>query len=146
MSRGYRKQGMTLARQSCGAVRGVAAGLLGIFAGVVLSGGVMLPARAQADTTEAIPNSQVELFAKVVLELEPFRQDALERSDRANDESTKLTIKREYIRKATEVIETHDLTVPDYNRITIQLKDDETLKSRIETEILRLQKQEAVRP
>ncbi|MEO1132865.1 MAG: DUF4168 domain-containing protein [Cyanobacteria bacterium J06639_1] len=138
MSRGYREKGM--------AIRAMVAGVLGVWASVAIGAGVMLPARAQANATETIPDSQVELFAKVVLELEPFRQEALERSESADDESAKLTIKREYIRKATEIIETHDFTVPDYNRITIQLKDDEDLKTRIESEILRLQEREAAKP
>lgn len=102
-------------------------------------------ARAQDRAATTIPADQVALFAKVVLELEPHRQELLERSNQATNETAKLDIKREFIRKATEIIETYELTVPDYNRITIQLKQDDELKEQIESEILRLQQQDTAR-
>ncbi|MEM9153901.1 MAG: DUF4168 domain-containing protein [Cyanobacteria bacterium P01_F01_bin.33] len=103
-------------------------------------------ARAQNNASASVPEAQVALFAKVVLELEPHRQELLEQANRATDETAKLDIKREFIRKATEIIETNEMTVPDYNRITIQLKQDDALKERIESEILRLQTQASPKP
>ena len=92
---------------------------------------------------EAIPDEVVEQFAKVVLALEPFRIEALEQTNNTTDRSSQNEIRREFIRQATEVIESFEMTVPDYNRITIQLRDDAELKTRIEDAIRTIQQEEA---
>ena len=77
----------------------------------------------------------LERYAKVVLAIEPYRVETAEASNNAEDESEQNEIRRQFIQKATEIIEANGMAVADYNRITIQLRQDEDLKARIEAAI-----------
>ena len=94
--------------------------------------------RAQTEA-DAVPNDLVNLFAKVVLEIEPYRVEALEASNNAIDEREKDDIQRNFIRQATEIVESNGLAVADYNRITIQIRQDSDLREQIEAAIRGLQ-------
>ena len=96
------------------------------------------PALAQG-TEDTVPIDLVNLFAKVVLEIEPHRVAALEASNSTSDDREKDEIRRSFIRQATEIIESNGLAVADYNRITIQLRQDSDLREQIEIAIRGLQ-------
>lgn len=102
-----------------------------------------LPALAQAslDAEPEITDEQIKQFAQVVLEMEPFRVEAYEQAEQTEDPDRKDEIRREFIRKATEIITSSGLTVTDYNRITLKIRSDDgkDLKQEIEAEILAIQ-------
>lgn len=100
---------------------------------------------AQTPTTSVVlSDEQVTMYARIVLEMEPHRQEAQKRSQATNDPASKDQIRREFIRTATEIITRHGMTVPDYNRITLLIRSEEgkALQQRIEAEILRLQSED----
>lgn len=102
------------------------------------------PQPVQAQTSDdSVPNDLVDLFAKVVLEIEPYRVEALEASNNTVDDREKDNIQRDFIRQATEIVESNGLAVADYNRITIQLRQDSELREQIETAIRGLQQNDA---
>lgn len=103
---------------------------LGASAIVLLSS---LPALAQSDGV--ISNADIERYAEVVLAIEPHRQEALNLFNSATGDVERAAIRREFIRTAADIIEAAEMTVTDYNQITIQLRDDLTLKSRVEEAI-----------
>ena len=108
----------------------------------VMAINLAIPARAQGTgPSEAVSEETVEQFARVVLALEPFRLKALDDTNSTSDRTEQNDIRREFIRQATEVIEGHEMSVPDYNRITIQLREDDDLKARIEDAIRSLQQE-----
>jgi hypothetical protein len=100
-----------------------------------------LPVWAQPDPPTEISPEQVTLFAKIVLEMEPYRQEAQKQSEATTDETLKKDIRRDFIRKATEIITSNGMTVVDYNRITLRIREEEgkTLKAQVEEEIRKLQ-------
>lgn len=100
-----------------------------------------ISALAQAQTAEQIDAEQIELFAQIVLDMEPHRLEAQAQSENTTDSDTKEQIRREFIRKATEIITNHGMTVPDYNRITLLIRAEEgdTLRQDIEAQIRQLQ-------
>ncbi|MGK7912408.1 MAG: DUF4168 domain-containing protein [Synechococcus sp.] len=105
---------------------------------------VVSPQPVRAQTAEdSVPRDLVNLFAKVVLEIEPYRVEALEASNNAVDDREKDGIQRDFIRQATEIVEANGLAVADYNRITIQLRQDDELREQIEAEIRGLQQNDA---
>jgi 1,2-phenylacetyl-CoA epoxidase catalytic subunit len=96
---------------------------------------------AIAQTAEdAFTPEKLALFAKIVLEIEPHRLEAQDRSAEA-ESGSREEIRRDFIRKATEIITTVGLTVPDYNRITLAIRseDGQALRDQIEAEIRTLQ-------
>ncbi|MGY2979421.1 hypothetical protein ACVWY9_002476 [Thermostichus sp. OS-CIW-31] len=104
---------------------------------------------AQTPTTSVVlSDEQVTMYARIVLEMEPHRQEAQKRSQATNDPASKDQIRREFIRTATEIITRHGMTVPDYNRITLLIRSEEgkALQQRIEAEILRLQSEDPQPP
>ncbi|MDX2271759.1 MAG: DUF4168 domain-containing protein [Cyanobacteriota bacterium] len=113
-------------------------GWLGVLPGYELGSPRVL---AQTTSQEGISPEQISLFAKVVLELEPHRLEAQKQAEETTDRNAKDEIRRQFIRKATEIITGNGMTVSDYNRITLRLKgsDGEALKTQIEQEILTLQ-------
>ncbi len=97
---------------------------------------------AQTPTTSVVlADEQVTMYARIVLEMEPYRREAQQRSQATDDPATKDQIRRDFIRTATEIITRHGMSVPDYNRITLLTRSEagRDLQQRIETEILRLQ-------
>ncbi len=92
---------------------------------------VGLPSMAQ----DLITNADIQHYAQIVLAMEPHRLAALERYTTTPDDVEKAAIRREFLRTATQIIEDMDMTVTEYNRITMQLQDDLTLKGRIEEAI-----------
>lgn len=100
------------------------------------------PARAQTGQ-DPVSHDLVDLFAKVVLEIEPYRVEALEASNNSVNDREKDDIQRNFIRQATEILESHGMAVADYNRITIQLRQDDELREQIEAAIRGLQQNDA---
>ncbi len=92
----------------------------------------------------ALTDDQVTKYARIVLEMEPHRQETQQRSRVTDDPATKDQIRREFIRTATEIITRHGMSVSEYNRITLWIRSEEgkELKQRIEAEILRLQSED----
>jgi len=84
---------------------------------------------------------QVTLFAKVVLTMEPLRQEAQQQASATTDEATRDQIRRDFIRKATTIMNEQGLSVPEYNRIALKIRTPEgrALKQQIEQEIINLQ-------
>jgi hypothetical protein len=125
-------------------------GALGVYSlslGLTMVGvaGLLLhpfPAIAQTQAVNGISDEQIVQFAKIVLEMEPFRLEAQKKSESSSDLDVKDEIRREFIRKATQIITSNDMSVPDYNRITLRIRetDGEALKQKIEAEIINLQK------
>jgi hypothetical protein len=100
---------------------------------------------AQTPTTSVVlADEQVTMYARIVLEMEPHRREAQQRSQATDDPASKDQIRREFIRTATEIITRHGMSVPDYNRITLLTRSEagRDLQQRIETEILRLQSED----
>ncbi|MFQ3585964.1 MAG: DUF4168 domain-containing protein [Cyanobacteriota bacterium] len=93
---------------------------------------------------EQVTDEQVTIYARIVLEMEPHRQESQQRSQATDDPASKDQIRREFIRTAQEIITRHGMSVPDYNRITLLIRSPEgkALQQRIETEILRLQSED----
>ncbi len=85
-----------------------------------------------------ITNADIQHYAQVVLAMEPHRLAALEQYTAAANDVEKAAIRREFLRTATRIIEEMDMTVTEYNQITMQLREDLTLKGRIE-EVIREQ-------
>ncbi len=105
--------------------------------------GIALPqpvALAQSPAPTFTPE-QIEVFAQVVLAMEPHRLEAHDRSQATEDSQTQDQIRREFIRKATEIITDHGMTVPDYNRFVLSLQGEEgeVLKQQIEAQIRQIQ-------
>ncbi|MFS8859457.1 DUF4168 domain-containing protein, partial [Synechococcus sp. H60.1] len=102
---------------------------------------VSLAVAQTAATSLVLTDEQVAKYARIVLEMEPHRQEAQQRSQATADPASKDQIRREFIRTATEIITRHGMTVPEYNRITLLIRSEEgkALQQRIEAEILRLQ-------
>lgn len=109
--------------------------------------GVSLAVAQTPATPLALSDEQVTKYARIVLEMEPHRQEAQQRSQATEDPATKDQIRREFIRTATEIITRHGMTVPEYNRITLWIRSEEgkELRQRIEAEILRLQSRDSHR-
>ncbi|MFQ3612178.1 MAG: DUF4168 domain-containing protein [Cyanobacteriota bacterium] len=99
---------------------------------------------AQTPTPVVLADEQVTIYARIVLEMEPHRQESQQRSQATDDPASKDQIRREFIRTAQEIITRHGMSVPDYNRITLLIRSPEgkALQQRIETEILRLQSED----
>lgn len=95
-------------------------------------------------TSGVLTDEQVTKYARIVLEMEPHRQEAQQRSQATDDPASKDQIRREFIRTASEIITRHGMSVPDYNRITLLIRSEEgrDLQQRIEAEILRLQSED----
>ncbi|MFS8858024.1 DUF4168 domain-containing protein [Synechococcus sp. H55.7] len=102
---------------------------------------ISLAVAQTAATSLVLTDEQVAKYARIVLEMEPHRQEAQQRSQATADPTSKDQIRREFIRTATEIITRHGMTVPEYNRITLLIRSEEgrDLQQRIEAEILRLQ-------
>ncbi|MFS8902088.1 DUF4168 domain-containing protein [Synechococcus sp. H60.2] len=102
---------------------------------------ISLAVAQTAATSLVLTDEQVAKYARIVLEMEPHRQEAQQRSQATADPASKDQIRREFIRTATEIITRHGMTVPEYNRITLLIRSEEgrDLQQRIEAEILRLQ-------
>ncbi len=100
-----------------------------------------LPALAQSVITEEVTEEQQELFAKIVLQVEPYRVLAQQTSLNTVDPSEKEDVRRKFIRKATEIITANGMTVPEYNRITLRIRSEEgaALRQTIEAQIQALQ-------
>lgn len=100
-----------------------------------------LLAQAQSPAPAPFTPEQIEVFAQVVLAMEPYRLEAHEQSQATEDSQTQDQIRREFIRKATEIITDHGMTVPDYNRfvLTLQGEDGDVLKQQIEAQIRQIQ-------
>ncbi|MGF1576332.1 MAG: DUF4168 domain-containing protein [Cyanophyceae cyanobacterium] len=111
---------------------------------IIVGGGIPgghIGGMAIAQTVEdAFTPEKLALFAKIVLELEPHRLEAQDRSAEA-ESGNREEIRRDFIRKATEIITTVGLTVPDYNLITLAIRseDGQALRDQIEAEIRTLQ-------
>ncbi len=119
--------------------------LIGLSGIPIISGegipGGHIGGMAIAQTAEdAFTPEKLALFAKIVLEIEPHRLEAQDRSAEA-ESGSREEIRRDFIRKATEIITTVGLTVPDYNRITLAIRseDGQALRDQIEAEIRTLQ-------
>ncbi len=95
---------------------------------------------ALAQSNPEFDPEKLALFAQIVLEVEPHRLEAQERSATA-DSSTRELIRRDFIRTATEIITAVGLSVPDYNRITLAIRSEngQALREQIEAEIRQLQ-------
>lgn len=105
--------------------------------------------RAQPTPTPAeFTDEQLLLFAKVVLTMEPLRQEAQQQASRTTDEAVRDQIRREFLRKATAIMNEQGLSVPEYNRIALKIRTPEgrALKQRIEQEIINLQQLPANTP
>ncbi len=100
-----------------------------------------ISAFAQVQSAEQMDPEQIKLFAQIVLDMEPYRLEAQAQSENTTDPDTQEQIRREFIRKATEIITNHGMTVPDYNRITllIRAEEGESLRQDIEAQIRQLQ-------
>jgi len=110
--------------------------------------GISLAVAQTPATSLVLTDEQVAKYARIVLEMEPHRQQAQQRSQATADPASKDQIRREFIRTATEIITRHGMTVPDYNRITLLIRSEEgkALQQRIEAEILRLQSEDPQPP
>lgn len=99
---------------------------------------------AQTPTPVVLEDEQVTMYARIVLEMEPYRQESQQRSQATDDPASKDQIRRDFIRTASEIITRHGMSVPDYNRITLLIRSPEgqALQRRIEAEILRLQSED----
>ncbi|WP_235278238.1 DUF4168 domain-containing protein [Synechococcus sp. Nb3U1] len=99
---------------------------------------------AQTPTPVVLADEQVTMYARIVLEMEPYRQESQQRSQATDDPASKDQIRRDFIRTASEIITRHGMSVPDYNRITLLIRSPEgqALQRRIEAEILRLQSED----
>ncbi len=106
--------------------------------------GISLAVAQTPTTSLVLTDEQVTKYARIVLEMEPRRQEAQQRSQATEDPASKDQIRREFIRTATEIITRHGMTVPEYNRITLWIRSEEgeDLRHRIEAEILRLQSED----
>ncbi len=117
-------------------------GLIGVIWACTWIPALTVPlAVAQTPTPMALSDEQVTTYARIVLEMEPYRQASQQRSQATDDPAVKDQIRRDFIRTAQEIITRHGMTVPDYNRITLLIRSPEgqALQQRIEKEILRLQ-------
>ncbi len=115
-------------------------GLGGILLSAVDLSSMPLGWAALAQSNPEFETEKLALFARIVLEVEPHRLAAQERSATA-DSSTRELIRRDFIRTATEIITAVGLSVPDYNRITLALRSEngQALREQIEAEIRQLQ-------
>ncbi len=114
-----------------------------ISCSIGLLGGLtpQIQAQAQSPAPTIFTPEQIEVFAEVVLAMEPHRLEAHEQSQSTDDSQTKDQIRREFIRKATEIITDHGMTVPDYNRFVLTLQGDngDVLKQQVEAQIRQIQ-------
>ena len=108
---------------------------------VELPGGPQVLAQRGEDDGE-IPDEMIVQFARVVLAIEPFRLKALEETNGTTDRTRQNEIRRAFLRQAATAIEIHDMSIPDYNKIAIQLRDDTELRARVEDAIRMLQQEE----
>ncbi|MEN9203664.1 MAG: DUF4168 domain-containing protein [Thermostichus sp. DG_1_6_bins_120] len=99
---------------------------------------------AQTPTPAVLADEQITAYARIVLEMEPYRQESQQRSQATDDPASKDEIRRDFIRTASEIITRHGMSVPEYNRITLLIRSPEgqALQQRIEAEILRLQSED----
>ncbi|GAB4213899.1 MAG: hypothetical protein OHK0012_10880 [Synechococcales cyanobacterium] len=98
-------------------------------------------AQPTPSSQEEITPEQVSLFAKVVLTMEPLRQEAQQQANNAPDEAARDQIRRDFLRKATTIMNDNGLAIPTYNRIALRIRTPEgrSLKQQIEQEIINLQ-------
>ncbi|WP_373527058.1 DUF4168 domain-containing protein [Nostoc sp.] len=134
-----------------------------VFFSVIASASVICNAfswssKADAQTPPPVNNTEINSYAQAVLAMEPARQNAFEEIKKliSNGEIPKIVcndsnsinglpkkaqdIAVEYCTRAQKIVEDNGLSFDQFNKITIELQNNNILKRQVYNTLLRLQK------
>jgi hypothetical protein len=125
----------------------------------VISNSFLLSSKAYGQTSAPIANnSQINSYAQAVLAMEPARQNAFEEIKKliGNGEIPKIVcndsnsinglprkaqdIAVKYCNRSQEIVKNNGLSIDEFNKITIELQNNDILKQQVYNTLLRLQK------
>lgn len=125
----------------------------------VISNSFLLSSKAYGQTSAPIANnSQINSYAQAVLAMEPARQNAFEEIKKliGNGEIPKIVcndsnsinglprkaqdIAVNYCNRSQKIVQDNGLSIDQFNRITIELQNNDILKQQVYNTLLRLQK------
>ncbi|MBR8840858.1 MAG: DUF4168 domain-containing protein [Stigonema ocellatum SAG 48.90 = DSM 106950] len=113
---------------------------------------------AQTQTPAPVNNDEVQSYARAMLAMEPARQQAFEEIKKilgsaeppkivCNDSNSLSSlpskardIAMKYCNRYQKVVEDNGLTIERFNKLTVDIQNNETLKRQIYNTLLRLQK------
>ena len=134
------------------------AGLTGVLVGCSSNQASDSPTPTSTVSAKSITSEEVENYARAVLAIEPSRQTAYSEIQKlTNDEPipdvtcTKADtiaplpkkiqdIAVNYCNQSKKIGESYDLTMPQFNAITVSAQSDSELQKRIQNELVRLQR------
>ncbi|MEA5604404.1 DUF4168 domain-containing protein [Nostoc sp. UHCC 0252] len=125
----------------------------------VISNSFLLSSKAYGQASAPIANnSQINSYAQAVLAMEPARQNAFEEIKKliGNGEIPKIVcndsnsinglprkaqdIAVNYCNRSQKIVQDNGLSIDQFNRITIELQNNDILKQQVYNTLLRLQK------
>ncbi|MBW4632598.1 MAG: DUF4168 domain-containing protein [Iphinoe sp. HA4291-MV1] len=125
----------------------------------LVSSALVLSAKADAQSPQAVNSNELRNYARATLKIEPERQQAFDEIKKimgsgeipkilCNDNNSlnglpgkAKEIAVNYCQRYQKVVEANGLTIDRYNTITTQVQSNEDLKRRIYNELLRIQKE-----
>ena len=125
----------------------------------VISNAFLLSSKAYGQTPAPIANNnQIDSYAQAVLAMEPARQNAFEEIKKliGNGEIPKIVcndsksinglprkaqdIAVNYCNRSQKIVQDNGLSIDQFNKITIELQNNDILKQQVYNTLLRLQK------
>jgi hypothetical protein len=119
---------------------------------------LLLSVKADAQTPSPVNNNEINNYAQAVLTMESERQEAFDEIKKlmggdipkivCNDARSINTlppkaqeIATNYCKNSTKIVLDNGLSIDQFNKITLQLQNNNSLKDQVEKSLLRLQKQ-----
>lgn len=131
---------------------------VGVTTTCLISNGVVLSSKADAQSPPPVNPNELTSYARALLGMEPQRQQAFEEIKKiigdkevpkivCNDTnslnglpSKARDIAVNYCKRSQKIVEDNDLTIDRFNKITIDIQNNENLKRQLYNRLLLLQK------
>jgi glutaredoxin len=124
----------------------------------LVSSALIFSSNVHAQNTLQLDNTQILNYSKVILRMEPERQQAFDKIKKiigdqevpkivCNDPNSYNSLPSQardvaidYCNRSQQIVEANGLSIDEFNRITVALQDNEDLKRKIYNNLIRLQK------
>lgn len=124
----------------------------------LVSSALIFSSNVHAQNTLQLDNTQILNYSKVILRMEPERQQAFDKIKKiigdqevpkivCNDPNSYNSLPSQardvaidYCNRSQQIVEANGLSIDEFNKITVALQDNEDLKRKIYNNLIRLQK------
>ncbi|MCX7595921.1 MAG: DUF4168 domain-containing protein [Fischerella sp.] len=124
----------------------------------LVSSALIFSSNADAQNTLQLDNTQILKYSKVILRMEPERQQAFDKIKKiiGDQEVPKIVCNEpnsynslpsqardvavDYCNRSQQIVEANGLSIDEFNQITVALQENEDLKRKIYNNLIRLQK------